>query len=231
MKDINAYWPIEAGNFIFPEYLETIQSHIGKEIQKSIMDYHGELQVFMRGSILEYRNPFRNSDLDLFVLYEDFAEVEKLKYHLPKGYDYDVKLVRNSRDNEDYVLDALLHCRSKQLSGKSIIRKPIPANREFAWNHWVKYCPVMIPSIIHTHDPYALIHFKLLTRCFGVISFLREGLFTRDINECILIAEKDSTEYGHTLKQLRLALEQKVDQIIEVNNIKENLRINFDRYY
>jgi hypothetical protein len=231
LLDINAYWPIEDGSFIFPDYLESIQSHIGKEIQKCIMDIPGELQVFIRGSMLEHSNPFKHSDLDLFVIYDHYEEVEKLKYHLPKGYEYDVKMIRRFHDTDDNVLDALLHCRSKQLCGNPIIRKPIPANREFAWNHWVKYCPVMIPSKLNSQDPYALIYFKLLTRCFGVISFLKEGLFTRDINECIQIAGNESAEYGFTLKQLRLALEQKVDQIIEVNNIKENLRINFDRYY
>ena len=230
MLDINAYWPIQGGDFIYPEYLETIHSHIGKEIQKCIMNYPGELQVFIRGSMLEHSHPFKHSDLDLFVIYDHYEEVEKLKYHLPKGYEYDVKLVRRSHDTYDYVLDALLYCRSKQLCGIPIVRKHIQANKEFAWNHWVKYCPVMIPSPIHTHDPYALIHYKLLTRCYGVISYLKEGLFTRDINECIHIAGNESTEYEFTLNQIRFALEQKVDLVVEVSNIKENLRMTFDRY-
>jgi predicted nucleotidyltransferase len=230
MKVKEAYWPIENGVFIIPKHL-VIRSEIGKVIQQSCNTLTNGTQVFIRGSMLECDQPFKHSDIDLCVIYDNYAQVEELKQILPSGLFYDVQLVKRNHVSNDFVYNALLNCRSLQIAGDAFCNLPVNADKDFALKHWIKYCPSTIPSILTHDNTFSLIYFKQLTRCFGVISFLKYGLFTRDIDECIVIAKKESIDLGQQLNDIRFFLEQGLEYQVDIHKIKKHLKISFNDNY
>lgn len=229
MKSV--YWQIRNGGFVFPDYLEKIYSVHGRKIEEAMKNSGTALQIFLRGSLLENVSPFTGADVDLFVLYTHSSQLNELKYILPTNDFYDIKLISYSDVGNDYVFHALLHCRSRQISGEKFDRNLIKADKKFAWEHWVQYCPAILPNIINTADGMALIHFKLLTRCFGVLSYLRNRKFTRDISECINIAQKEYPEGGEILLKLRQCLENRINETFNIYQLKWALIKKFDEYY
>ena len=231
MKANEAYWPIENGVFVIPKHLSLIRSEIGKIIQQSCNNLSNGTQVFIRGSMLECHQPFKYSDIDLFVIYDNYAQVEELKQVLPSGYFYDVQLVKRNHVSNDFVYNALLNCRSLQIAGDAFSTLPVNADKDFALKHWIKYCPGAIPSILTHDNTFSLTYFKQIARCFGVISFLKYGLFTRDIDECLVIAKKESIELGHQLNEIRLFLEQGLEFEYDIKNTVKHLKLSFDYNY
>lgn len=227
----NSYWQIKNGYFIFPEELKVIKSEKGRRINKILRNIDNGVQIFLRGSILENETPFVNADVDLFVIHEDSSQLQRLKETLHSGDNYDIKLLQRDNFKDNYVFNALLECRSLQICGEEYYRTKIKADKQFAWEHWVQYCPAAIPDIINTTDRYALIHFKLLTRCFGVISFLRFRKFTRDISECINIAKNENLEGAETLLKIRHCLENQKDETFSLHKLKMTLIKKFDEYF
>lgn len=227
----SAYWQVRNGEFVFPDHLKNIHSLPGRKIKEALKNSDTGLQIFLRGSLLENEYPFYGADADLFVLYMHSSHLNELKNILPPNDFYDIKLISQASLCNDYVFDALLHCRSLQISGNSFKRKPIKADKQFAWEHWKKYCPAIIPNSINTTNNSALIHFKLLARCFGVLSFLQKKSFTRDVSECIAIAQMEDTSKSDILNDMRRCLESKKTKTFYVADIKKLLIQRFDEYY
>ena len=165
------------------------------------------------------------------MLYSQSSQLNELTGLLPPNDFYDIKLIPHASLCHDYVFNALLHCRSLQISGDKFDRKPIKADKQFAWEHWIKYCPAIIPNTIDTDNNRALIHFKLLTRCFGVLSFLKNRLFTRDVSECIAIAQSEDIGTSEILTEIRECLEGEKSKTFHVAEIKKLLIQKFDEYY
>ncbi|MFM7053149.1 MAG: hypothetical protein ACKOX7_00260 [Bacteroidota bacterium] len=88
----------------------------------------------------------------------------------------------------------------------------------------------MIPNNLDASSKYALIHFKLLTRCFGVLSFLKYNLFSRDITDCIGFANHENVLLGNQLAVIRKALECSQKQLFDLRDIKSHLFSRFDMY-
>ena len=229
MKSV--YWHQEDNAFFFPKHLERIHSPFGKIIAEAVKDLDNGLQVFLRGSLLEAEHPFIYADADLFVLYDNHKQLEQLSICLPFYKFYDIKLIHQTSLGTDYVYEALLHCRSLQISGDTFVRKPVMADKKFAWEHWIKYCPATIPNQINTGTNVALIYFKLLTRCFGVLSFLKNKSFTRDIAECINIAHCEDKISSKLLTEIRECLETKMSKTFQITDCKKLLIKKFDEYY
>lgn len=225
------YWQVRNGEFIFPNHLNNIYSLPGKKIKEALKNTDTNLQIFLRGSLLENKLPFARADADLFVLYNHTSQLNELKNILPPNVFYDIKLIPKEILQNDFVYYALLHCRSLQISGEKIKRIPIKADKQFAWEHWIKYCPPMLPDRIDTQNNISLIHFKLLTRCFGVLSFLKDKLFTRDISECIAIAKSEESNSAKILNEMRKCLEYNKPKTFYVADIKKLLIKKFDNYY
>lgn len=225
------YWPIVNGYFVFPDELSVIRSAAGNEIKEAVVRSVKRPKLFLRGSLLEQHAPFRRADADLFVLYTDRNELYILSTVLPNRYVYDIKFIQQDGIDLDYVYAALLHCRSVQLTGECITRKPICADKEFAWEHWKKYCIPLIPNLLDTSNPGALMHFKALTRCFGVLSYLKQKSFTRDISECLSIAKSENNISYDVLYQLRESLEKQQVTLADVTLVKKYLIRTFDLYF
>ena len=79
--------------------------------------------------------------------------------------------------------------------------------------------------------PATLIHFKLLARCFGVISFLKRKQFTRDVDACISFAGEEEKTTANLLTDMRHALEQGTHRTFEIKTIKADLFKLFDTYF
>ncbi len=231
MKNEFVYWQIEDEHFTFPKHLKDVKSKKGNEIKDLLDKIDNGIKIFLRGSLLENEKPFVKADVDLFVIYEDSYQLQILKETLRREDNYDIKLMQRDNFQDNYVFNALLECRSLQICGEEYYRTKIRADKQFAWEHWVKYCPAAIPDFINTADRFALIHFKLLTRCFGVLSFLRFRKFTRDISECINIAKIEYPEAAETLLIFRNCLEDQKDETLSVHKFKRALMKKFDEYF
>jgi len=225
------YWQIEGEHFIFPEYLKVIKSLRGNEIKNLISSLNNGTQIFLRGSLLENEEPFKKADIDLFVIYENSSQLQRLKEILHNEDNYDIKFLQRRNSQDNYVFNALLQCRSLQICGEKYYRIKIKADKQFAWEHWIQYCPVNLPKIINTSDRLALIHFKTLTRCFGVLSFLRFRKFTRDISECINFAKMECPSAADTLLIIRHCLENQKEETYCVHKLKMTLIKKFDEYF
>ncbi|MFM7662732.1 MAG: hypothetical protein ACKO6A_08710 [Bacteroidota bacterium] len=231
MENETVYWQIEGEHFIFPEHLKVIKSIRGNGIKNLISSLDNGIQIFLRGSLLENEEPFKKADIDLFVIYEDSSQLQRLKETFHSEDNFDIKLLQRCNFQDNYVFNALLQCRSLQICGEEYYRTKIKADKQFAWEHWIQYCPVNVPQIINTTDRLALIHFKTLTRCFGVLSFLRFRKFTRDISECINIAKMECPEAADALLTIRHCLENQKDEKISVHKLKMTLMNKFDEYF
>lgn len=225
------YWQVIDNHFTFPVYLSEIRSEEGRRMKDLLTGLNNGLQIFLRGSLLEDEHPFQWADIDMFILYDNQFQLKILNNILPINQFYDIKLIMNGSSHVDYVFNALLQCRSLEITGKEFTRVPILADKQFAWEHWIKYCPTMIPDRIDTQSTMALIYFKLLTRCFGVISFLKNRSFTRDISECISIAQSEEKTASDFLTEMRECLESKKPKTFYVAEIKKLLTRKFDEYY
>jgi hypothetical protein len=235
LSDLNSksfVWPISPkGEFYFPENLNSIQSEFGNKINTLLGEVNNGLQIFMRGSYLEELQPFVRADLDLFIVYDESCKLETVKALLPVGYDYDVKLLKKGKIDVDFVYSCLLNCRSIQISGQPFIRQAIAANKEFALQHWVKYCPSILPNELNSSQKNSIIYFKLLVRCFGVLSFLKYKMFTRNISECLIFAELEMPEHSKSLYGFKSSLELQRDDVLNIDLIKRDLYRAFDRLY
>lgn len=230
MKVENVYWPIDNGFFTFPNHLEVIKSSRGIKIKDTLKGIDNGLQIFLRGSLLENMRPFERSDIDLIVIYENHSQLYLLRKKLQTDEFYDIKLVRRVSFSENYTAHALLNCRAVQICGQEYCRNIIKADKQFAWEHWIQYCPAGLPNTIDASSPFALIHFKSIARCFGVLSYLKVREFTRDITECINVAADEHPESARILTMLREALEQQVPGIVGISDIKRFLIDRYDKY-
>lgn len=231
MVNESTYWQIEGDYFTFPENLKVVKSRLGNEIKTILSSIDNGTQIFLRGSLLEKEKPFKNADVDLFVIYDDNTQLNFLNEKLEQSYNYDIKLIKRGKRQNDFVYNALLQCRALQICGIKYNRTKVKADKKFAWEHWIQYCPVKLPNTINTSNRFSLIHFKLLTRCFGVISYLKIRKFTRDISECINIAKIEAQEYAETLVKLRYCLENQIEESFNVHDLKLLLINKFDEYF
>lgn len=221
-------WPVMDGHFIYPRSLDVIRSESGRSLARRLRGLDNGMQVFLRGSRLESEEPFHRADCDLLVVYDSRDQIRELAAVLPSNIIYDIRLIPRARHAENFDVYALLHCRSHQLCGPPMQRTPIAADSDFAWRHWLQYCPAGIPSTLDSRSSHALFHFKSLVRCFGVLSFLREGKFTRDIHTCIAIAGERDPAFAHKLIGLRNSLERAHAATMDVHDILRHLSTEFD---
>jgi hypothetical protein len=64
-----------------------------------------------------------------------------------------------------------------------------------------------------------------------VVSFLKNESFTRDVSECIFIAESEDSGASKILYEMRKCLENKKPKTFYVAEIKKLLIKKFDVYY
>jgi len=228
---MNAFWPVREGVFCpFPFDIHCISDethHFIEEVRA--LQFHDPL--FIRGSMVESSRPFHLSDIDLIVILR--TEDAHKRYHQLVELSHrslDIKWLSDIDIEEDLVQRALITHRAFQIAGPPISLDPIPTDFDFAWAHWRTYFPSGIPRQLSTQDPFCLIFFKLIMRCFGVLSFLQSpDRFTRDIDSCMQIAEDFNLPEIEALRQFRRALEEQKEACINIRNVIRFVQLEFDK--
>ena len=224
------YWKTRQG--IFLPFSEQNLSYESQEFIKDVKTLNASEHILIRGSFIETQHPFKYSDLDIFVIYTDhrrqelYRQLQDLTNRI-----LDLKWVKADYLQEDFVYYALLAHRSLQITGDPLTFTPLNADRDFAWKHWVKYFPVGLPDLLNSSEQFSVIFFKQLIRCFGVIEFLKNGQFTRDIGACINFAKKIEPSMGDQLYQIRNSIETKEKRTNNIIYIKNKLRELFDVFF
>ena len=167
------------------------------------------ISIFIRGSVVESHRPFSRSDLDIIAVAPTRPTVENLSHFCNVSLrTLDLKRFSHAQLKADLNQLALLRHRSIQVCGPDLNISAIKADFDFAWKQWCTYFPIGLPPEIDSQDRWAIIHFKLFARCFGVLSLLYNGCFTRDIDSCIEVSEQFIPKAASLLKNLREDLEQ-----------------------
>ena len=110
-----------------------------------------------------------------------------------------------------------------RVSGPDPALEPVACDEDFAWRHWLTYFPAGLPSEIHSTDRFAIYAWKCAARSFGVLSLMRDGRYTRDVDACLGFAEEVAPEAAHTLAALRGALERREPVEIALSQVRTEL--------
>jgi YD repeat-containing protein len=218
---VSPWWP--AANGIFLPYAVT-RANLTPEARLlaarlAAADLPGS--VFLRGSIVESCAPFAGSDVDVLVLAEEGfrpAALDGLS-HRP----LDVKLLTRERLRRDLVQHALLAHRAVRVAGPDPALDPVASDDEFAWRHWLAYFPAGLPARIDSTDRLALYTWKCAVRSFGVLSLMRDGRFTRDVDACLRYAGEVASDTARTLVEARSALERREQVDIRLSDVRTEL--------
>ena len=228
---MDPYWEMTNGWFrpFAPD--EASLSTEARELISGIRALKAPESIYLRGSVLESAAPFPAADLDLFIIHVDGRRRElRADLQWLTRRPLDIKWLQTEDLNTDYVFRALLAHRSVHVSGPAQPLEACRVDQEFCWKHWVTYCIAAMPPKLECDHRRALIYFKQLTRCVGVIMLLKEQRFTRDIAACISYAETLGSELYSTLSRLRVGVETRVDATIDIRLAKRELAGLFDRW-
>jgi len=185
--------------------------------------------IHLRGSVLESPAPFHRSDLDLIVVHRgDRRLALQRDVAALTRRDVDLKWIEEGALQEDFVYYALLAHRAVHVAGPRMELSPLRADREFAWRHWVRYFPAGLPGQLDCSCRWSVVFFKQLARCLGVLMFLREGVFTRDIDACLAYAPAIPGCDAQELLALRRALDQGVPENRPISHLRRSLIRAFD---
>ena len=198
-------WKSEAGYF-YPEdwsqytFTHRVYNSIEK-IKRCIVDK--EVPVFVRGSLIEEKQPHPKSDIDIVILLQHKAtEVIAPEIHtlFPQTIDINAFLI-DTLEPKIYLLP-LIHLRSMQISGKEFVQKPICIDSNFWDPLWECYAVHRLSNILHTLAPRRVMELKQLIRSVGVIQLRKQGLFSRDIEICLGWLERYDRALGAYARQL-----------------------------
>jgi hypothetical protein len=177
-----------------------ISSSIAAHLQEN-----QEISFYLRGSILESEQPHVNADIDLYILHNDKKiELNFISYLLDELSIYkryiDLHIIELKKLDKDIPNRLLLYCRSLHLKGPKIIFSPVYADASMLVSHWYAYNPEFAPDIMFSSIRSRVCALKNLTRCFGLLSLYKRGVFTRDIQECLSYAKYLDDGIGRELE-------------------------------
>jgi hypothetical protein len=225
------FWPVQNGYFV------PFQPNLDILSEESILFMEGvktlgfQDPLFLRGSMVESSDPFHLSDVDLIViqsLEDRHQRTHQLQTHTHRTLD--IKWLSPAEFNNNLVQKALVTHRSIQIAGPEFPLTNLPADFDFSWEHWCTYFPSGIPRQLHSQDPFGLIFWKHVIRCFGVLSYMKNSeRFTRDIDQCLHIAESYEFKITDDLRRFRTSLELGQTDTIDITHTIRLLQQEFDR--
>lgn len=220
------YWlPFNISFSALSEEARLIFAHL-----QSIMPH--DISVYARGSVIESALPFARSDLDLFFVLPENGLLPPLSHaDIITRRELDVKVIRKNTLQSDKALYSLLAHRSIHVCGPVLNLAPVKADLDFAWRHWLKYCPAGLPAEITCNHRYSVILMKQLIRSFGVLMFLEQNRFTRDIGECIQYAARIYHSLPNLLNDIRINIEKSSENVFSIRGVKNHLFDAFDGIY
>ncbi len=170
-----------------------------------------EVDVFLRGSVLEEPTPHPEADLDLVVVCSrrHWADVSAtLQQTLaPLGRPIDLLPIEPNDLQVAPSIRLLITTRSLHLSGRCPLFPLVAADLRTMKAHWFRYAPFNLPSVLTSSRRRRVCELKLLTRSFGVLEFFSTGRFSRGIKTCLHWAREINPEAGLRLHRFWTALE------------------------
>jgi predicted nucleotidyltransferase len=161
--------------------------------------------IYLRGSFLESNELFPGSDIDIIVI-DDKLENQVI-YEIKSKLDFtnrNIEIVLLSQDQiknrPSYRL--LLHTRSLLVSGKIINFDPVKADLETMRDHLFQYKPFMVSQYLSKNKNIRIIQLKQITRAYGILYFLYQNKFSRDIKTCTLWAKEINHTAGNFLEEM-----------------------------
>jgi hypothetical protein len=229
---IDPVWKIANSKFL-PFYIkEDSLSSEAKEFIHKVRKLNLLESIYLRGSLIENKQPFWKSDIDIFVISKGSVNNEINRQICALSVrELDIKMINAEYLKTDLVFYALLAHRSMHINGEKINLEFLPTNREFAWHHWVKYFPSGLPNEFDCSQRVSVIYFKQLIRCFGVIMFLEQNKFTRDINSCIDYSLSIDPEVYLILTSMKKSIEENEKKNYDIKQIKKLLINLFDNNF
>jgi len=118
--------------------------------------------------------------------------------------------------------------RSLYLVGEQMPAEQITIDIALINSFWKAYNPSFPPDLMFSNRVSRVCALKNLTRCFGLISFIEHGNFTRDIDECLSYAKR----YDENIYQLLIHNWSMVDfrQPLPLKEIKNYLVSYYKRW-
>ena len=180
--------------------------------------------VLLRGSVVESHAPFSGSDLDVLVVTDAALPPATLSAIREVSQRHvDLKILRTTYLEQNLVQRALLAHRSWLVSGPPPPLALVAADAEFAWQQWLACLPVGLPPDITSTDPLAVYTLKSAARAFGVLSLLRDGRYTRDVDACLEVAFELAPAAADGLRGLRASLEAAEDAHYDLSRVRAAL--------
>ncbi len=201
-----------------PPLAQTIQQRIAAENQSDV-------PIFLRGSLVEKYNPHPKADIDLIVVtdqknppvsFQRLSDLGKVIDPQPLSWDFDCP-----------VLATLLWTRSLQVSGRTIPQQAVFIDSEWILAHWLVHGMNRLPPTIRSQGLRRVSHAKQLIRCAGLIWYMKEGQFSRDLPICIQWAREIDAGLGNELHRLFETLGPTDQPPFEIGRIQDKLQRYF----
>lgn len=201
-----------------PPIVEEIKNRITNENS-------GDTPIFLRGSLIEQYNPHPKADIDIIVVtdqknppvsFQSLSNLGRVVDPLPLSWNFD-----------NQVLATLMWTRSLQLTGEPIIQQKVFIDSEWILAHWLIHGINRLPPIIHSQGLRRVSHAKQLIRCVGLIWYMKNGQFSRDLPICIRWALQIDPTLGQALQSLFETLGVVEQSPFDISIIQGNLQAHF----
>lgn len=161
--------------------------------------------IYLRGSFLESNKLYPSSDIDIFLVSENFEtkSVDEIKNKLNfTNRNIEIVLLSKNQIKNNPYHRLLLHTRSLLISGKKINFEPVKADLETMRDHLFHYKPFMLAPHLSKNKNIRIIQLKQITRAYGILYFLYQNEFSRDIQTCSNWAKEINYSAGIFLEEM-----------------------------
>jgi len=161
--------------------------------------------IYLRGSFLECKKLFSSSDIDIIVVADNLDNqiINEIKSKLDFTNRYiEIVLLSQDQINKRPSYRLLLHTRSLLVNGLRIEFEPVKADIETMRDHLFHYKPFMLAPYLSKNKNIRITQLKQITRSYGILYFLYQNKFSRDIKTCTLWAKEINETAGNFLKEM-----------------------------
>lgn len=189
--DANTLFPVEDGVFV-PVTLPRGPLAARVEGVARAIDVPAGVSVYLRGGSVERVVPHPRADIDLVVVGPLAARAvgAMLQRALHgEGRPVEVTHLSYSELADDVVHRVLLSTRARCVTGLPLELQLVPATDAVVWAFWQRYSAFVVTPRAGTHPLRRVCELKQLTRCYGVVQWFVDGVFTRDVAACLEFAD------------------------------------------
>ena len=161
--------------------------------------------LYLRGSRLEESLPHPSADLDMVCVVDDpsvrLAAWRAIEPWIRRQtWQVDAHATRAVDVDACGATRLLLATRSLRVLGPPLAFRPVPADWSTMHDHGLRYGVWRVPDNLAIGVRARVAELKALTRAWGVLRFLEDGVFSRDVATCLRWAEQASPTHGAVLR-------------------------------